>query len=412
MQPKTYYAEDHHIRHELLAPEALFVATKLQQAGHTAYLVGGGVRDLLLRREPKDFDISTSARPEQVKKCFRNCLLIGRRFRLAHVRFGQTIIEVSTFRAGDVEDDRLIVRDNIWGTPEQDVLRRDFTVNGLFYDPSDHRIIDYVGGFEDITANLLRSIGEPEVRFRQDPVRMLRCLKFRARFSFDIDSQILPAISQCRSEILKSSPARVVEEMLRMLESGAAEPFFRLLEEHEFLKFFFPFLAGGRHKRLREEVYNYLCMADQRILSRGDRRPLDRAVLVSCLFFPLVEQEIHKLTAQLERAPHLGEIHASIQTLLHDNLVQGFLHFSHRLRATTAYILETQYRLTPISNRKVRSSRLVEQTDFPLAVQLLKLRSMVDTDLNDTFLKWKSITPPYRPPARSPAPRRRRRPRR
>lgn len=226
MQPKIYSVSEHVIDQSLIDPDALLTINKLREAGHTAYLVGGGVRDLLLKRAPKDFDISTSALPEQVKQVFhRNCILIGRRFRLAHVRFGHKILEVSTFRSGENDSD-LILQDNKWGSAQEDVLRRDFTINGLYYDPSNHTIIDYVGGWEDIQKNMLRTIGDPYIRFKQDPVRMIRLLKFRARFGLDIDMESRKALVNCRDEIVKSSPARVLEEIFRMLESGASAPFF------------------------------------------------------------------------------------------------------------------------------------------------------------------------------------------
>ena len=149
MQPKSYSLEEHKIELDKVDHHALYVLEKLRAAGYQAYLVGGSVRDLLLGVKPKDFDISTSAKPEEIKKLFRNCLLIGRRFRLAHIRFGRKVLEVSTFRAGDIENEELIIRDNIWGSEEEDVIRRDFTINGLFYDSANQTVIDYVKGFPD-----------------------------------------------------------------------------------------------------------------------------------------------------------------------------------------------------------------------------------------------------------------------
>ncbi|HEV8052617.1 MAG TPA: polynucleotide adenylyltransferase PcnB, partial [Parachlamydiaceae bacterium] len=189
VQPKIYHATDHDISLALIDPDAIQILKRLKEAGFLAYLVGGSVRDLLVKKQPKDYDISTSARPEQIKQVFqRNCLLIGRRFRLAHIRFGHRIFEVSTFRSGENDSD-LIVHDNCWGSPEEDVMRRDFTMNGLFYDPCNHTVIDYVGGWQDIHNNLLKTIGDPVVRFKQDPVRMIRLLKFQSRFDFKIDPQ-------------------------------------------------------------------------------------------------------------------------------------------------------------------------------------------------------------------------------
>ena len=225
MQPIIYTATEHRIKPSQIDKDALYVMAKLIQNGYVAYLVGGGVRDALMGKTPKDFDIVTSAKPEEIKRLFSNCLLIGRRFRLAHIRFGKKIIEVSTFRSGDINDSELILRDNSFGTPEEDVLRRDFTINGLFYDPKDHLVIDYVGGFEDLSKHLLKTIGNPTVRFKQDPVRMIRLLKFKARFNFNICKEAHLALDFCKEDILKSSPARLLEEFLRMLESGASLPF-------------------------------------------------------------------------------------------------------------------------------------------------------------------------------------------
>ena len=164
MSPKIYQSDQHTLDRNQCDPNSLKVIQTLQQAGHVAYLVGGSVRDLLLKSKPKDYDISTSARPEEIKSLFRSqCLLIGRRFRLAHIRFGRKVFEVSTFRAGDTDSAELIVRDNVWGTPEQDVLRRDFTINGLFYDPSTETIIDFVDGYADLRKNYLRTIDRKSV---------------------------------------------------------------------------------------------------------------------------------------------------------------------------------------------------------------------------------------------------------
>ena len=188
MRPNIYRPEDHDINTGIIDRDALHVIEKLKKAGYEAFLVGGSVRDLLTQHRPKDYDVSTSADPDQIKRLFgRQCLLIGRRFRLAHIRFGHKIIEVATFRKGETSD-ALITRDNEWGTAAEDVLRRDFTINGLFYDPTDHSVIDYVGGWEDIQSHTLRSIGDAAVRFRQDPVRMIRLLKFHARFGFTISA--------------------------------------------------------------------------------------------------------------------------------------------------------------------------------------------------------------------------------
>lgn len=227
--PRVYALEEHDISPQSIDAKALYVLEKLRAAGHVAYLVGGSVRDLLLKMTPKDFDISTSARPEEVRALFSRVVLIGRRFRLAHVHFGRKVLEVSTFRAGNIENEEFIKEDNMWGTPEEDAARRDFTMNALFYESQGQKIIDYVGGYEDIRERRLRAIGQPRLRFKQDPVRMIRCLKFQARFDCDVDIDTERALIACKQDITKSAPARVLEELLRMLESGASRVFFRLI---------------------------------------------------------------------------------------------------------------------------------------------------------------------------------------
>jgi len=280
VEPRVVPRAEHTLSRSDVDPDALKVLYRLRQGDHVAYLVGGSVRDLLLGRRPKDFDIGTSAHPYQVKKLFRNCWIIGRRFRLAHVKFGNKVIEVATFRrqvqpgeeivqdgvpapdhhhhavahdeaasTGDTTgeqsafepDDRreravrdeaqLIHRDNTFGTPEEDAFRRDFTVNALFYDIATFSIIDYVGGLDDLRAGIIRSIGDPEVRFREDPVRMLRAVAMAARLEFTIDRPILDAIRLLRHEIAHSSAPRLLEEYYKILRAGSAETTFRGLAD-------------------------------------------------------------------------------------------------------------------------------------------------------------------------------------
>src|SRR5258706_15414647 len=213
VEPRIVPRQEHPISRRDVDPDALKVLYRLRQADHVAYLVGGSVRDLLLSRRPKDFDIGTSAHPQQVKKLFRNCWIIGRRFRLAHVKFGTKVIEVATFRRqvapgeeivqngvpapnpATPEGQHLIHHDNTFGTPEEDAFRRDFTLNALFYDIATFSVIDYVGGLDDLRARVVRAIGDPDVRLREDPVRMLRAVALAARLDFAIDPAVLGAIS-------------------------------------------------------------------------------------------------------------------------------------------------------------------------------------------------------------------------
>jgi len=262
-EPVIVPRAEHPISRRDIDADALKVLYRLQESGYTAYLVGGSVRDLLLSRRPKDFDIGTSAHPYQVKKLFRNCWIIGRRFRLAHVRFGMKAIEVATFRknipAGSEAEpaeappsphatdaaDLLIKHDNTFGTPEEDAFRRDFTINALFYDIANFSIIDYVGGLKDLKDGLLRCIGDPNDRFQEDPVRMLRAIVMASRLGFRIDEPVIKAIAKHRQLMATASPARLIEEYYKILRSGAAEVTFRALVEHRLLEPVTPEIQRG-----------------------------------------------------------------------------------------------------------------------------------------------------------------------
>jgi poly(A) polymerase len=240
--PRILSRPEHIISRRNIDPDALKVLYRLKNNGFVAYLVGGGVRDLLLERQPKDFDVGTSAHPQQVRRLFRNCFIVGRRFRLAHVRFGRKVIEVSTFRSTSVpeEGDTLIRRDNTFGTPEEDAFRRDFTVNALFYDIATFSVIDWVGGLEDLKARVIRTIGDPAVRMREDPVRMLRAVALAARLDFAIDSDTAEAIRFLRGEIVRSSPARILEEFYKILRQGSSRRTFEMLHEYGLLAYLLP----------------------------------------------------------------------------------------------------------------------------------------------------------------------------
>jgi poly(A) polymerase len=383
---KTYSFNEHHLPLSNVDPDALYVMEKLHANGHIAYLVGGSVRDLLLNQRPKDFDISTSAKPEEIKKLFRNCILIGKRFRLAHIRFGKKILEISTFRAGDPENDALIVRDNLWGSPEEDVLRRDFTINGLFYDPATQQIIDYVDGYPDLQKKYLRTIGQPYIRFRQDPVRMLRLLKFQARFSFDVDPAACVALLECRQEIVKSSPARIQEELLRMLESGASESFFRLLAEHGFIHLMMPAFGEFMESNASEEVFDFLKEIDT-TFHDPSRRPLPRSVLLSCLVYPLMEKKIKTLYLDREKLPHLGEIHKEAQDQINE-IFLPFFHLSRRMKGSLTSILTSQYRLTPVEKKKRKRIQIPNDPEFPHALKFFEVRCALEPAYQMIWKEW------------------------
>jgi len=269
--PVVYARPEHCISRKNIDPDALKVLYRLSQLGYTAYLVGGGVRDLLMGREPKDFDVGTSAKPNEVKKAFRNCFLIGRRFRLAHVRFGEKVIETATFRQNSQTVGEIIehaaegpLEDNTFGTPETDAYRRDFTVNGLFYDIKDFSVIDWVGGMKDIEKKIIRAIGDPEIRFQEDPVRMMRAIKFSARLGFTIEKKTAAAMKKYHACILTAAVPRVCEEVFRLFTYGHSEEAFRQMYECGMLGDLLPALGkfidahGGR----KSSVFAYLKSLD------------------------------------------------------------------------------------------------------------------------------------------------------
>lgn len=382
--PKVYSIDEHRIPAYKIDKQAFYVIEKLRSSGFIAFLVGGSVRDLLLNVRPKDFDISTSARPEEIKDIFKkNCILIGRRFRLAHIRFGKKIIEVSTFRAGE-EEATLILRDNIWGTPEKDVLRRDFTINGLFYDPEVQTIIDYVNGFSDIEKKIIRTIGEAEIRFIQDPVRMIRLLKFKARFDFEIDENTFNAMIKEKHEILKSSPARILEELFKMLESGSAKNFFFLLNKYGFLHLLSPFLE--KHMENDPQAYDLLTAIDN-FTKKNHPNTLDRSILISSLLFFILEKTLKENFVDKNIYLHLGIIAAETKKII-ENAFNPFFHLSKKIKSQIISILTNQYRINPLIKFKNMKIKIPRDPFFDLALQFFNLRCTQNANLTNIYTIW------------------------
>ena len=316
-EPTTISRSEHHLSRRHIDDDALKVIDRLQQNDFEAYLVGGGVRDLLLDRRPKDFDLGTSAHPQQIKRLFRNCWIIGRRFRLAHIKFGEKTLEVATFRKqlppetdteraareaererakreaaaageGRMRTRRMIPRDNTFGTAEEDAFRRDFTINALFYDASTRSILDYVDGMRDIRSRTIRSIGDPNERFIEDPVRMLRAIVLAARLDLSIDPAVSTAIRRHHGEVVHSSPARLVEELYKIARSGASERIIRDLGDAGLLKHIAPELDRARS----DSLWRSLAALD-RYRRRFDDVPpsLGNALLLGSLVSPFATIE-------------------------------------------------------------------------------------------------------------------------
>lgn len=308
---------------DLMDRDAVKVIRRLTSYGYTAYLVGGGVRDLLLGRRPKDFDVATSAKPQEVRRLFRNCRVIGRRFRLAHILFGEgKIIEVATFRRDPTQkfharpyrrlpegaldegeppvwlaplrtsddEDLLIRNDNVFGLPHEDAIRRDFTFNGLFYDLEEGEVIDFVGGMTDLRSRTVRTIGDPDVRFREDPVRILRAIKFSARIDMGIAPDVYDAIVEFRGELARAARPRIFEELLRLLRSGASHRSFYLMWDSGVLAELLPEVASFLDDDApgSELTWERLRAIDRRVRD-GEGAPDDSVLLASLLFGPILE---------------------------------------------------------------------------------------------------------------------------
>ena len=289
---------EHGISREQIDDRALKVLYRLHNAGFQAYLVGGGVRDLLLGLEPKDFDVATDAKPEEVRRLFKNCRLIGRRFRLAHIHFGREIIEVATFRGdhsernqeGMLDDSGRILRDNVYGTLEQDVWRRDFKVNALYYNIADFSVVDYTGAMADVDDRKLRMIGGAETRYREDPVRMLRAVRFAAKLDFSIDAETAEPIHELSNLLAEIPAARLFDEAIKLFHSGSAVKCFELLKHYQLLDILFPQTRKSISQDAEYEVFiiKVLQNTDRRIM---DGKPVNPAfVFAALLWYPILEQ--------------------------------------------------------------------------------------------------------------------------
>ncbi len=377
-QPVIYPRSEHSISRSQISSHALKVLYRLKKSGFEAYLVGGCVRDLLLGREPKDFDVVTNARPEQVKKVFRNCRLIGRRFRLAHVHFGREIIEVATFRGSDSEDndsqvihdDGRLLRDNVFGKIEEDVWRRDFTVNALYYNINDFSVVDYTQGMADHQAGILRLIGQPEERYREDPVRMLRVVRFAVKLGFMIEPATEKPLFEL-AHLLESIPsARLYDESLKLFLSGKGLQTFELLRHYGLFAPLFPLteecLASEQDDFPRLFVAKALSNSDQRI-SEG------KTVTPYFLFSTFLWETIQSRAAQNIKdgdTENYAYQNAINEVLSHQ---VRFIALPRRMTQCMREVFLLQLRFNRRSG--VRPFRLVEHPRFRAAYDFLLLRA-------------------------------------
>ena len=381
-------------------PDALSVLNRLHAGGFTAYLVGGGVRDILLGRTPKDFDVATDARPNQIKRLFRNAFIIGRRFRLALIRFGEKQIETATFRRDPEPDDAgaapeggpdqdaagalYQASDNVFGTPEEDAMRRDFTVNALFYDPFEDRVIDYTDGLRDLRKKVLRSIGDPNVRFREDPVRMLRAVRLSSRLGFTIHSDSLAAMEKHADEILAASRPRLFEEILRLFTFAKSEEAFRRLQETGLMARLLPQVSdyaertGGR----RSPLWRYLSALDAAFSAgleterREDPHYVQENVLrLAALLAPLYRERLAS-AARIGAAPISVAGDLVAETLVRPFSTQGWRP-PRLLCEDTCCVLES---LTRYPSRNLRRRSIFSLPWFHTAMALWKICAEAEND--------------------------------
>ena len=426
--PNIVPRKGHAISRRNIDPDALKVLYRLKQSGYVAYLVGGGVRDLSLNRRPKDFDIGTSAHPYQVKRLFRNCWVIGRRFRLAHVKFGNKIIEVATFRrqvTADAESvdtkrdriksnntdtskkaefkqasisakhrdpDRLIRRDNTFGTPAEDAFRRDFTINALFYDIETFSVIDYVNGLDDLKAGVVRCIGDPSERFLEDPVRMLRAITFSARLNFMIEPKTLRGIRRHKREISKSAPARLLEEIYKILRSGNAEATFLKLKEIGLLEQIIPELSKTDQAPLQASLAR---LDSYRRKFETAPETLNNSVLLGSLVVPLGftgKRPPRKIRDGKNRRPPV-------------DIGLKSLPVARRNADLLCQILGLQSRLTDRNSSPRSRNAIIHRTAFPDALTWFEIHG----ELPELISDWRQLLPKRKVKPRTDHPTRRRR---
>jgi poly(A) polymerase len=387
---------EHSISRTQISDNALKVLYRLKKEGYDAYLVGGCVRDLLLGREPKDFDVVTNADPEEIRKIFRNCRLIGRRFRLAHVHFGKDVIEVATFRGnGDVQDEKQILnkegrllRDNVYGTIEEDVWRRDFTVNALYYNIKDYSVVDYVGGMEDHKAGVLRLIGNPEIRFREDPVRMLRAVRFAAKLAFNLHPDCQKAI-HANADLLESiPPARLYDEVLKLFLSGYALQTFEMLRHYGLFQVLFP----ATEKSLAFEQDSFPKLLLIKALQNSDNRIADgKTVTAYFLLAAFLWEPVQSLAKEMVSR-------GAAEYMAYQDAANEVVARQVRLTAIPRYIttaMREVWSLQPKFNARVGSkpSRLITHPRFRAAYDFLLLRSEtggVDSELGEWWTNYQN----------------------
>ena len=379
--------DQHPVSRQLLSPSALKVLYRLNKSGYDAYLVGGGVRDILLGLKPKDFDIATNATPEQIKALFRNCRLIGRRFRLAHIVFGREIIEVATFRGHHDEKDKqdiktskqsehgMLLRDNIYGSIEEDAERRDFSINALYYSTKDFKVYDFANGVKDVEDRVIRLIGDPETRYREDPVRMLRAIRFATKLDMNIETQTKAPIKELASLMANIPAARLFEEFLKMFISGKAVANYQQLREYHLFKFFFPAVdqaLDNNDELLERFIMLAMENTDKRI--NNEQRVTPAFLFAAMLWYPL-QKYIKQINANNSLAPQ-DAFFAALSEIMPEQ--QRSIAIPKRFQGVMKDIWILQEKLVRREGKK--AFKTFEHPKFRAGYDFLLLRSEIESD--------------------------------
>ncbi|MEM5555243.1 polynucleotide adenylyltransferase PcnB [Pseudocolwellia sp. AS88] len=401
--------DQHPVSRKLMSTSALKVLYRLNSGGYDAYLVGGGVRDILLGVIPKDFDIVTNATPEEIKGLFRNCRLIGRRFRLAHIVFGREIIEVATFRGhhdstkddsaskvSKQSDEGMLLRDNIYGSIDEDAERRDFTINALYYSAKDFTVHDFANGIADINAKQIRLIGDPETRYREDPVRMLRAIRFATKLDMEISSETKAPIKELGSLLENIPPARMFEEFLKLFMSGKAEANFNMLREYGLFKHFFPLVDQVLNRESEAYLLPFITKAlqntDERI--NNEQRVTPAFLFAAMLWYPLQEQ-IKALNESAHLTPQDAFFSAMSEIMSEQ---QRSIGIPKRFQGVMKDILILQDKLSRREGK--RAYKAFEHPKFRAGYDFLLLRSEIEgvnsPELAELAKWWTDfqVTPP------------------
>lgn len=424
--PTIIPRQDHHISRKQMSPNALRALYRLRDSGFAAYLVGGCVRDLLLGREPKDFDVVTSATPNEVKRIFRNCRLIGRRFRLAHLHYQDEIIEVATFRSQAADepepeaeeapgtgrhhrhgrhpkhlksDDGMVLRDNVYGTPAEDALRRDFTVNALAYNIVDFSIIDYTGGLADLGDGIIRTIGDPDVRFQEDPVRMLRAVRFAALLGFTIEAKTHAALAAAAGTITRAAPARLYEEMLKILLSGEGARCCDLMQRTGLFAALFPHFSnwlgvesgGFPHTRFGQMLDH----VDSRV-QQGDK--VSPALLLALLFGEYIDEKTERFRRQ--GLPWQQSYDAAVAEFMGETCPTVMI--MNRVGLALRDIISQQSRLNKIPGR--RPDAFIARRDFNDIIEYCRVTGGDNKDIIKQLDWWTTQAGQQEPLALPPGP--------